>query len=138
MLTREENFIAEKQISELRRNPPRPTAAHYAEGKAMELKERARQKKEREQKAKSTAHEIKEMSKSVAEHFHTRCTSTIKFHGYGEGKVKKLICVFCGEHCSDEWLHIGDGWYGKEHEQFARLTKSDQKRERVCLLQRKT
>ncbi len=138
-MDRESKFKALKQIESLNRNPPKPTEGHYAQAREMAKKEKARQQSAEESADKYIANEVKEMAKDVAEHFHTRCTIRQKFSGYGKGKVSKLKCHFCGEHCSDEWTNAKNGkWYGKEHVQFARLTRADQKRERVCLLQRKT
>lgn len=135
-MDREGKYKALKQIEAIKKNPPKITAEHWAGAKKMELKERARQA----QIDKDIDTEVKAIAKDMGEFTHGVMAgvggSVRKFNGFGEGKAKRLICAFCGEHCSDQWHHINDKWYGKEHEQFARLTRADQKRERVCLLQK--
>lgn len=134
-MDRESKYKATKQIESLQKNPPRPTAGDYAKAREMAKKEKSRQQKAEQDVDNHISNEIKEMSKDVAEHFHTRCTITQKFHGFGEGKVRRLICAFCNEHCSEEWHHINDQWWGSEHKQFSGLP--EQERERLCLSQKR-
>ena len=136
-MDREQKYKAQKQIAALRKNPPRPTAAHFATAKETAKKERARQDKIDQDIEK----EIKDISKDIGEYTYgvmAGCPNSgvRKFHGFGEGKVKKLICAFCGEHCSDQWHHINNKWWGSEHKQFSGLP--EQERERLCLSQKRT
>lgn len=80
--------------------------------------------------------EVKAIAKDMGEYTYgvmagCQNSGVRKFHGFGAGKVKKLICAFCGEHCSGQWHFINDRWWGSEHKQFSEL--SEQERERACL-----
>lgn len=137
MMDRESKHKAHKQIEALRKNPPKVTAADWAGAKALAKKEKARQDK--------IDHDIDTEVKAIAKDMGSYTYGVMagpqgsgvrKFHGFGEGKVKRLICAFCEEHCSDQWHYVNDRWWGSEHKQFSGLP--EQERERLCLSQKKT
>lgn len=136
-MDRESKAKAQKQVQALRKNPPRPTAGDYAVAKQMLAKEKARQDKIDH----DINTEVKAIAKDMGEFTYgvmagCQNSGVRKFNGFGAGKVKGLVCAFCGEHCSSQWHYVNDRWWGSEHKQFSAL--SEQEMERLCLSQKKT
>lgn len=92
-------------------------------------------KKFEESKDRSIKNEMRGLAKDVGNYVYNATHGVGQlFNGYGNGKVRQLICHFCGEHCSDKWTNAKDGkWYGNDHVQFAGLSDEQQEKERACL-----
>lgn len=132
MISKENKAKALKRIREIEKNPPVITEAHRRH--AAKLLEQ--NKKFYEDKDRGIDNERKAISKDLAGWVHNQYNGVGKvFHGYGEGKMRKIKCWFCGQHCSSEFFSLNGKWYGKEHKQFSNLNEEEQERERKsCLL----
>ena len=132
MINKTEKREVKRAIEKLRRNPPKVTPQDHAHAQRL----LDQNKKFEESKDRDIERERKALAKDVAGFVHTQFNGVgTLFHGFGEGK--KALCSICEQHES-QMHNMNDGqWYCSEHRWFGNLSKEQQKKERVCLSQKK-